>query len=180
MDLAILNFIQTLRTPFFDVLVPIITKLGDAGLIWIVLFALMLTKKQTRFFGILGLLALLLELVIVSGIMKPLIMRERPFITYAKDILIAPPLGSSFPSGHSGSSFAAAGILFFMKFKGRYVALFLALCIAVSRLYLFVHYPSDVFVGSCIGMAIAYTVYRFAPKIQAKLLDHNFPIEKTL
>lgn len=76
-------------------------------------------------------------------------------------IFYACPSGFSFPSGHSISSFAAAGVLFFRREKGRVAALILAALIAFSRAYLYVHFPSDVVTGSLLGFAAAYLVVKY-------------------
>ena len=89
--------------------------------------------------------------------MKPLIARTRPFdANNLKDILlIKAPKDYSFPSGHTMASFAAATVLIYMNRKVGIVAMVLAVLIAFSRLYLYVHYPSDVFAGMIFGILSA-------------------------
>ena len=178
MDIAILDWMQMHRSPILDTLVPMITKLGDAGLVWIVIFGVLCIHKKTRMIGFMGFLALILEVVLVSGILKPIVMRDRPFIAYPLEILIRPPMGSSFPSGHAASSFAAATILFLYKVKGKWWYGVGALLIALSRLYLYVHYPSDVLVGSVIGIVVGVWVYRNRTWIESKV--HKIKQRKVL
>lgn len=93
--------------------------------------------------------------------LKNLFERLRPCVQFPKDLFYACPSGFSFPSGHSVSSFAAAGVLFFRHEKGGTVALILAFFIAFSRMYLYVHFPSDVLTGSLLGVAAAYLVIMY-------------------
>lgn len=158
MELDILLWLQSLRTPLFDAFFTFYTRLGDHGELWILIGLLLLTNKKTRSIGIIALLALAIEFVTVDFMLKPLVMRDRPFITHPLDILIEIPRGSSFPSGHTASSFAVAGVLLFNKVKGKWIAIALATIMGLSRMYLFVHYPTDVLVGCLWGLIVAYSV----------------------
>lgn len=171
MELQILEWIQIFRSDFLDNFFRIYTTLGNRGEIWIAIILLTSLNKKTRHLSIMALCALLIEVVAVEGILKPIFMRPRPFESHAFNLLIPIPHGSSFPSGHSASSFAVAGVYFFGKYKHRFLIIFLAFLMAFSRLYLFVHYPSDVLVGSLIGFAIgAFTIYFLEKKLKNKLL----------
>lgn len=166
MDIAILQWIQTWSSPFLNQFFAIYTRLGDHAELWIGIALVLMLNKKTRKIGYFALFALLLELILVSGILKPIVMRVRPFEVANFDILIPVPRGSSFPSGHGASAFAMAGtFFFFIKGKQRWIFLGLAALMAFSRLYVFVHYPSDVLVGSLIGFGIAYILYRNEAKI---------------
>ncbi|QIK56624.1 phosphatase PAP2 family protein [Erysipelothrix sp. HDW6A] len=158
MELDILLWLQSLRTPLLDAFFTFYTRLGDHGELWILISALFLINKKTRTIGVLALLALVIEFVTVDFMLKPLVMRDRPFITHPLDILIEIPRGSSFPSGHTASSFAVAGVLLFNKIKGKWIAITLAAIMGLSRMYLFVHYPTDVLVGCIWGLIVAYGV----------------------
>lgn len=99
--------------------------------------------------------ALILCLLIGNLFLKPVVARVRPFdINTAIDILIKKPLDFSFPSGHTMSSFAAATVLIYMDKKIGAISLILATIIGFSRLYLYVHYPSDVVIGLLIGVLL--------------------------
>ena len=110
MDISIINFIQQyFHNPVTDTLFPFITRLGDAGLIWILIGAIMLITRKYRRSGLVMLLAALLAYVAGDLIIKPLVARPRPFMDFpGTPLLISAPNGFSFPSGHSASSFAAA------------------------------------------------------------------------
>lgn len=160
MEIRFLKWLQTIRTPFLDSFFKIYTKLGDHGELWFLLILFFIFIKKDRKTGILAAFSLAIEIVLISLVLKPIFSRPRPFLKEAIDLLIKIPHGSSFPSGHSASSFAVAGFLFFEKVRFRWLYIFLATLMAFSRLYLFVHYPSDVLVGSFIGLFIAYGVFK--------------------
>ncbi len=158
MELQILNFIQELRTPVFDRIMCIITGLGDNGLLWIALAVVLLLIPKTRKTGWMVAVALILELILCNGILKNAVARVRPCdVNTAVQLLVPRPDDYSFPSGHTVASFAAMTVLFSSKEKlVRKLAILsaiLAILIAFSRLYLYVHYPSDVIGGILIGIA---------------------------
>ena len=162
----ILLFIQeNLRCAAGDFLFPLITRLGDAGLIWIILGLSLLISRKTRRCGLAILISLAVTYAVGDLVIKNLIMRPRPFTVYPEiELLISPPGSFSFPSGHSGSSFAAATALFCFYKKPGIAALVLAALIAFSRMYLFVHYPTDVLAGSMLGIFMALAVCCFLRK----------------
>lgn len=160
MEMAILDFIQKFANPFFDWFFKVYTTLGNHGEIWIVIMVLLLIKKETRKIALFAVAALLIEYVSVEYIIKPLIERPRPFIVNDTIQLIIPkPSGYSFPSGHSASSFAVGYFLYLNNLKYKKTYLVLASLMAFSRLYVYVHYPTDVIVGVLLGIAIAYGMY---------------------
>ncbi len=153
----VLDNIYLMRNPFLDKIFTFITSLGDGGFIWIFICIILLMFKKTRKCGITVALGLILNLIISNGILKNIFARTRPFDANSiKDILIALPKDFSFPSGHSSSSFVGATAVFLHFKKSGIFFLILASMIAFSRLYLYVHYPSDVVVGILIGIAIAF------------------------
>lgn len=156
-DNIILNFIDTMfHSPFMDNLMPIVTKLGDKGFIWIFIAILLMITKKYRITGIIMLSSLGVSALIGNLILKPLIARERPFfMNIDYKLLISKPHDFSFPSGHTMSSFTASTVLFIRHRKIGIGALFLAALIAFSRLYLYVHYPSDILAGLLMGVAVA-------------------------
>lgn len=141
-----------------DSLMILLTKLGDGGLIWIILIFVLLIRKKTRNFGYLCLLALVSEFFINDFVLKNIIARERPFLVQPVELLIKAPSGYSMPSGHAASSFVMASMFQLAKQKGRYFVLILASFIAYSRVYLHVHYVSDILVGALVGLVVAYIV----------------------
>lgn len=161
MDRNILLWIQDmLRSAILTPIFIFITHLGDAGVLWILISLGLLIPKRTRKAGVLSLVALLGSLLINNMILKNLIARTRPYeVIPGLQLLIEKQHDFSFPSGHAGSSFAAA-VVFYRKLPGKFgiPALVLASLIAVSRLYVGVHYPSDVLCGMLIGIAIGLFV----------------------
>lgn len=160
MELTILDAIQRLRTPYLDMFFSVLTRMGDHAEIWLLLVFIMFWKKERRSTAFLAIVSIAIELLIVSVILKPLFMRARPYTLADIELLIPIPIGSSFPSGHSASSFAVAFLLFRENASYKYLILFTAFLMAFSRLYVYVHYPSDVLVGSLIGIVIGEFVYR--------------------
>ena len=157
MDVAILNYIaEHLRTPLLDQVFSAITALNDYGLIWIGFAIVMLCTKRYRRGGIAITIALALSFLIGNLLLKHLIDRVRPFVTYPMTLLIAVPAGSSFPSAHTLSSFAAAMAIWRTERRLGIPAMILAALIAFSRLYLYVHYPSDVLAGAILGLWIGW------------------------
>lgn len=168
-DLNILEIInQYIHNPVLDKIMVGLTTLGDGGLLWIFLGLLLALTKKYRFAGIMILCSLLLNYILVDGVLKNLIQRPRPFEAIPTiSLLIEKPLSYSFPSGHASSAFAAAGILLY-KFKNLSLyIIILAGMMAFSRVYLLVHYPSDILVGMMIGLIsskIIITLFEYKKK----------------
>ncbi len=156
-DFSVLNFIQEhMRCPFLDFLFPVITHLGDMGIIWILIALVLLLFKRHRKTGVTMIIGLLLGLIIGNLFLKNLIGRLRPFeVEEGIKLLIKAPKDPSFPSGHTLSSVTSATILFLNYKKRAIIFLVLAILIAFSRLYLYVHFPSDVIFGAILGVFIA-------------------------
>lgn len=154
LDLSILDWIQArLAGPFGDAVLPWVTRLGDGGIFWIALALLLLAFPKTRPYGAAMALSIAVEVVCCNLILKPLVARVRPYdVNPAAVLLVARPTDFSFPSGHAGVSFAAAGALAFMKTKWSVPALAAAALVGFSRLYLYLHYPSDVLAGLLLGL----------------------------
>ena len=157
-ELFILDWIQAhLRHPLLDPVMVFITTLGNAGILWIALTILLALKKSTRKTA--AALAIALMLCLVSGnlLLKPSVGRIRPF--HAQELvtlLIETPTDYSFPSGHTMSSFAAATVLLRSDKRMGIPAMILAALIGFSRLYLYVHYPTDVLAGLLMGCLLGW------------------------
>lgn len=159
LDGKILLFIQEfLRTDWLTAFFSFITSLGNGGVIWIVLAAILLCTKKYRKTGTAMAVALLLGYLTANLVLKNLVMRVRPYEAVAGlQSLIGPMRDSSFPSGHTTSSIAAGIVM--LKGTPRYLGVpffVLAVLIAASRLYLGVHYPTDVLAGVVIGLLAAF------------------------
>lgn len=157
-ELQALDFIaNNLKCGFLDAVMPIITKFGDAGIFWIaVSIVLLITKKYRKVGAMMG-LALIFGLIVGNLTLKPLIARVRPYdmpgALFSVDNLLVDALhDKSFPSGHTLCCFEAATVLMFNVKKLGIPALIIAILVAFSRLYLYVHYPTDVLAGIILGI----------------------------
>lgn len=160
-EFEILDYLQTIRTPFLDQFMVLITTLGNGGIFWILLTVLFLAIPKTRTLGLVMALSLILEALCCNLLLKPLVARVRPFdVNTMVSLLIAPPHDFSFPSGHTGASFAIVSALFFGKNPCWIPTCFLASLIAFSRLYLYVHYPSDILAAIILGIITGWLSYR--------------------
>ena len=154
MDQKILNWIQcNQKNAYADRWVPIITALGNGGAVWIFLALSLLLYPDTRDAGINISIALILESVCCNFYLKPLVARPRPCDLKTNYTLLIPrPTDRSFPSGHTAASFAAVSALYLSHQRFWIPALILAILIGYSRLYLYVHFPSDVVAGAMLGV----------------------------
>ncbi|MCM1273229.1 MAG: phosphatase PAP2 family protein [Clostridium sp.] len=155
LDGNILLWIQEhLRTDIMTVIMKAITKLGDKGIFFIAVAVLLMVYKPTRKAGLAALLGLLINLLIVNVWLKNVVDRTRPYyVVQGLQSLLPPQTDSSFPSGHTSHAFVMVAVMWStMKRKYGVIALVLAILIAFSRLYLGVHYPSDVLAGAVIGL----------------------------
>ena len=164
LDQMILLFIQdSIRCDWLTDIIRAITLMGDNGLIWLVLLLLLLIYPKTRKLGLVAGLSFLL-CVGVAEVIKNLVMRPRPFLTIAELVpLVKPPQSYSFPSVHTVSSFSVAWILLWSRERKaiRYAVFAFALLRAFSRLYVGVHYPSDVLTGMLLAFLGSYIVWRW-------------------
>ncbi len=170
-DWSILYWIQdVLRCPALDFFFSKITVLGNSGIIWICVGIIMICTKKYRKSGIVLLCGLLVGLLVGNIFLKNTVARLRPCWLDESVQLIIPAPGEyySFPSGHSLSSFISATILTKTDKRFGYVAIPLAVLIAFSRLYLFVHFPTDVLAGAVLGFIIGQLVPRVADRIGKK------------
>lgn len=173
MELSILDWIQNhLRCDFLDGFFSFITHLGDAGLFWIALAVLLIFFKKTRKTGLMMGLALVLGLLVCNLTLKPLVARIRPFdINTAVTLLIERPHDFSFPSGHTQASIGAAAVLLIRDKRLGIPAILLAVLIAFSRLYLYVHYPTDVLTAALLGSLFAVLSVRIIDALFAKISE---------
>ncbi len=170
-DNEILLFIQNfLRFDWLNDPMILYTELGDVGLIWIIMSIAMLCFKKTRKVGILALLAMGVGVLLTNVMIKPLISRPRPYLVVEGLLpLMSPPEPNSFPSGHTTAAFA---MLYIgekaLPYKWMKPVLFwLAILMAFSRLYVGVHFFTDVLAGSIIGTFsgfIVWNVYKIVKK----------------
>ena len=162
-DLPVLEWIAAnLKCGVLDFLMPLITLLGDAGIFWILCSLVMILIPKTRKTGLSMGISLLIGLLVCNVALKPLVGRIRPYDYqwqyFQKEItlLVEGLHDFSFPSGHTIASFEAATALLIGNKKLGIPAMILAVLIAFSRLYLYVHYPTDVLASIVLGIGIAF------------------------
>jgi membrane-associated phospholipid phosphatase len=166
-DAAILLFIQDdIRCSFLDPIMKFASFIGDYGLLWIALAAALLIPRKTRRGGIDMLICLAIAAALCNLVFKNLVARPRPFLTVEElDLIIKPLYSYSFPSGHACSSFASAMALT-LAFRGKGAWAFIpAVLIAFSRIYVGIHYPSDVLCGAIFGVLISLFTYELSRRI---------------
>ena len=169
-ELTILNWIQAnLRNPFLDLLMPAITALGNSGLIWILLAGILIFMPKYRTVGVAVMTGLVLEVVCCNLVLKPLVARIRPCdVNTAVQLLIARPDDFSFPSGHTAASFASVAALKTANSRLWKPALALAVVIALSRLYLYAHWPTDILGGAAVGILAGWLGTKLAQSFPRK------------
>ena len=167
MELQILDFIQEVfRSPIMDTIMKFITSLGYEGYLYYAMIIALLIPKKTRKIGLVLGVAILFNWVIANLTLKPLVARVRPYnVNTAIDIIIHKPSSYSFPSGHTAQAFTAAFALYFSKSKLALPMFITAILIGFSRLYFYVHYPTDVLGGILIGALSAYLAYLVVKKV---------------
>ena len=170
-DLPILDWIQAnLANPFLDFLMPWITLLGDAGIFWMICAAILVFTKKYRRIGIGMAIAMAMGLLVCNIILKPTVGRIRPYDLQEQfgvtiNLLIEKQHDFSFPSGHTIASFEACTVILLGSRKLGIPATLLAILISFSRLYLYVHYPTDVIASIILGTLFGVIGYLAAGKI---------------
>lgn len=158
LDGGILLWLQSVRQPLLDGILTLYTQLGNAGVAWIVLSVVLLFFRRTRKGGALALCAMLFGLIGTNLVLKNLFQRMRPYeVVEGLTHLVPITDPNSFPSGHTTASFAA-GVVWFRTLPARWarvLALASAFLMGFSRLYVGVHYPTDVLAGAVMGTVCA-------------------------
>ena len=171
-EFSILYALQEIHNPVLDKIMLFISSLGDAGWFWIAIGVVCLIFKKSRKMGLQVLLSMLGTLIIGNLIIKNLVARPRPCdIDSAVTLLLSRPHGYSFPSGHSINSMSAAVALFLNNKKIGIPAIIIATLIGFTRLYLFVHFPTDVLVGFVLAILVAIGVDWAIRQFQIKMVQ---------
>lgn len=158
-EFDILYAIQNIHNPVLDKIMVGISSLGNAGILWVIIAIILLISKKHRKTGIHMFIAMVLTLFVGNLILKNLVQRERPcWIDTTIPLLINNPKDYSFPSGHTMNSFTAAMCIFLHQKRWGIVAFVVAALIAFSRMYLFVHFPTDIITGMIIGISSALII----------------------
>ena len=175
-DLPILDWIQaTMQSDFMDKFMPIITLFGEKGLFWMVLSALFLLFPKTRKMGLGMALAMALGLLVCNITLKPLVARPRPYDFQLSEfgrvipLLIEAQHDFSFPSGHTIACFEASVVMLRNNKWVGVPAFILGVLVSFSRMYLYVHYPTDVIVSVILGTLFALIGDAIAGAIAPKL-----------
>lgn len=171
-EAPILLWIQAHRIEALNPIVTFITHLGNAGILWIGLTVLMMIFRKTRRAGVVSVISIVLSFTVANLILKPLVARTRPYeFIEGLRLIIEVQKDKSFPSGHATNALAVAWVMFRMLDKKYGLpALLLALVICWTRLYVGVHYPTDVLAGMLIGIASAEAAMRIVA-----ILRRRFP-----
>lgn len=177
-EFTFLYFLQKLHSPLLDSIMLFFTKMGNIGMPWIALAVIFLCFKKTRKWGIAILGSLLLKELIGNLLLKNLIARSRPcWLDTAVPLLVSAPSSYSFPSGHTFDAIAASVSIYLYNKKAGIAAIVVGLIIAFSRLYLFVHFPTDVLASVVLGIIVAIFVH----KLVEKFSDNNiYKIRRTI
>lgn len=168
-EFVVLDWFQSIQNPVLTSILKFVTMLGEAGWFWILLGVLLLCSRKYRPCGVAVLLALLLDLVLANIILKPLVARPRPcWVRDTVEMLVRVPKDYSFPSGHTMASFAAAGALLLTEKKLGICSLVLAFLMGISRLYFYVHFPTDVLAGMVLGLLCGFAGVFLMKKLMKK------------
>lgn len=153
-EFALLDFIQkNMHSGIGDMLMIFFSRIGDAGMVWIILAVVFMLSRRTRRVGSAMLVALAVEVLLCNVLIKPLVARIRPCDINTLIILpVKRPQDFSFPSGHTAAAFASVSAMYFSRCKWWPAAAVLAALIAFSRLYLYLHFPSDILAGILLGI----------------------------
>ena len=165
---------NSVRAPWLDAVFTLFTHLGDAGFLWIVLGVILFCIPRTRKMGTAALLALVMGFLCTNVVLKHLVARPRPWLDVAGLVpLVQEGDPNSFPSGHTCAAFAfaAAGLGTFPAKWAKVLALAGAVLMGFSRLYVGVHYPTDVLAGAAVGLLAGWAACRLMAYSDKKRLS---------
>lgn len=161
---------NNLRQDWLTPVMQVITRFGDGGIFWIGFCILLLCIPKSRRTGIAASLSLALNGLITNVWLKNAIGRIRPYVRFPElTVLTTIPPDTSFPSGHTAASFAVAAGVYMAGWKKTGIALYIAASlIGFSRLYLGVHFPTDVIGGAIVGVLCAWIVRKIMDRVKKR------------
>ena len=171
MELQILHAIQGIHQEWLTEILRFFTTIGESGLVWIVIAIVLTCIPKTRKCGLTMIIAMAITYLVGNLFLKNVIARPRPCAVDTIDLLVKNPRDYSFPSGHTSNGFAGAVTIFSYYRKAGILSLLMAAVIAFSRLYFFVHYPTDILGGIVLGtldaLLAVYLVKRLEDRADA-------------
>lgn len=179
-ELSVLHWFESIHNPVLNAVMKVITGFGNVGIFWIALSVLLLFFKKTRKTAIAMAISLVFSVTFTNLLIKNIVDRIRPFAadpTLLQSIFIKLPKDASFPSGHTSASIAAAVAFFMIDKKWGIPCIIFALLISVSRLYLLVHFPTDVIAGLILGIAYGVAAGLITKKVIFKNRKKEIPTE---
>ncbi|MBR2028301.1 MAG: phosphatase PAP2 family protein [Oscillospiraceae bacterium] len=177
-EFAFLYLLQDMHSPVLDSIMLFFTKMGNIGMPWLGLAVVFLCFKKTRKWGIAILGSLLLKEIVGNLVLKNLIARSRPcWIDTTVPLLVSSPSSYSFPSGHTFDAIAASVSIFLYNKKAGIAAIIVGAIIAFSRMYLFVHFPTDVLASVVLGIVVAVFVHKI---VESCSTDNIYKIKRTI
>jgi undecaprenyl-diphosphatase len=169
LDHLVFHWLRSFQPAFLTMVMAGLSDVARGAILWFALALLVPCVRPGRWQAAFqAVLAIALTIVVVETVAKPLFNRARPYDTYPDTVtLVHRPSTSSLPSGHAANAIAAAYVLSRLAPEARGIFWLLALLVAISRVYLGVHYPADVLAGAAIGWGVAAfvvgrTVWRFS------------------
>lgn len=170
-DDVVIHFINdNIRNTILDKTMEFVSMLGNGGILWIgFAFSFILMGGEKRKIGLLMIASLAVEASVCNIVIKPTVGRMRPFDAHDMEIIINKPLDYSFPSGHTAAAYAAAYSLYISDKRKGSKMLYAAALMGFSRIYLLVHYPTDVIAGALLGILSAI----FVNKLYLSSKTHN-------
>ncbi|MBO5669069.1 MAG: phosphatase PAP2 family protein [Candidatus Methanomethylophilaceae archaeon] len=143
---------DNLTCGFMDWLMSTVSLLCTADIVWFVLTAVLIYRKDTRKVGVTLLLALIISIIICNGILKPTVERIRPYDEFGVSLIVPASSEFSFPSGHTTGVTVVTAVLLKHFRKWGYLMSIFAVMVMFSRMYLFMHYPTDILGGIAVGI----------------------------
>lgn len=174
-EFAFLDFIQNnIANPVLDFVAVFISSFGTMSILWVVLTITFLIVKKTRRLGYAMIIAFVLTFLIGNCIIKPIAARTRPYdINTAIQLIVRPEHDYSFPSAHTFFAFSSATVIFIRYRKAGVFFLIFAVLMGLSRMYLYVHFPTDVICGAIFGVIVGIAAHFLENKLNAVTCRQN-------